>query len=122
MHLSVGQQSGQCQYVVVNCPNDDCDMSYPRNELKTHTNKECDYCPFTCPFAAIKMYLYLSLSNITFLNALIMIIHLLVLISKCTKKYDQKESVTETFRCLSQCKCLVLSVKLDAKQKGSSVI
>ena len=48
-HLSVGQQFGQCKYVVVNCPNNHCGMTFLRYQIKTHANKECDYRPFTCP-------------------------------------------------------------------------
>ena len=47
-HLSVGQQYGQCKHVVVNCPNNNCNMKLPRHKIKCHARKECDYRPFTC--------------------------------------------------------------------------
>ena len=53
-HLSVGQQYGQCKHVVVNCPNNNCNMTFPRHEVKRHANKECHYRPFTCPYCSYK--------------------------------------------------------------------
>ena len=53
-HLSVGQQHGQCKYVIIPCPNDTCDMKCPRHEMKTHANKECEYRSFTCPYCSHK--------------------------------------------------------------------
>lgn len=53
-HMSVGQQNGQCKHVVVSCPNNNCDMTFPRHEIKTHANKKCDYRPFICPHCSHK--------------------------------------------------------------------
>ena len=53
-HLSVGQQYGQCKHVVVNCPNNNCNMKFPRHDIKRHANKECDYRPFMCPHCSYK--------------------------------------------------------------------
>lgn len=33
-HLSVGQQFGQCKYVVVSCPNSHCDMTFLRHQME----------------------------------------------------------------------------------------
>ena len=49
VHLNEGEQSGQCKYVAVNCPNN-CRMAFPRREIKRHANNECKYRPFTCPY------------------------------------------------------------------------
>ena len=51
-HLSVGQQYGQCKHVLVNCPNNNCNMTFPRHDIKRHANKECDYRPFACPYCS----------------------------------------------------------------------
>ena len=47
VHLSLGQQNGQCHHVMLNCPNKDCDVMLSCIQMKDHVNK-CKYCPFTC--------------------------------------------------------------------------
>ena len=54
VHLSLGQQCGQCKYVILSCPNDKCDKRLPRHQMKIHASKECDYRSYTCPHCGLK--------------------------------------------------------------------
>ena len=46
-HLSLGQQNGQCQHVMLNCSNIKCKASMPRHQIMEHV-KNCEYRPFVC--------------------------------------------------------------------------
>ena len=54
VHLSLGQQYGQCKYLIVSCPNDKCDKRLPRHQIRTHESRECNYRPYTCPHCGLK--------------------------------------------------------------------
>lgn len=53
-HLNAGELSGQCRYVSVTCPNNNCYVALPRLDIKRHANSECQYRPFTCPHCGFK--------------------------------------------------------------------
>ena len=53
-HLNKGEISGQCKYVSVKCPNNNCYMALPRRDIKRHVNNECQYRAFACPHCGHK--------------------------------------------------------------------
>ena len=53
-HLNMGELSGQCRYVSVICPNNNCYVTLPRRDIKRHANNECQYRSFSCPYCGHK--------------------------------------------------------------------
>ena len=53
-HLNTGELTGQCKYVSVICPNNNCYVVLPRRDIKRHANNECQYRSFACPYCGHK--------------------------------------------------------------------